>query len=117
MPKLVLSRDGKFIKEITLKKGRWLIGRRPDCEICLDDSTVSGTHALLTVEPSKFLDGLLEVIVEDQRSTNGTLVNGKKIKRHLLKHDETVHIGDHELTLIDEETRAMERTVVLLPDK
>ena len=33
MPKLVHSREGQFLEDITLKEGSWLIGRRPECDI------------------------------------------------------------------------------------
>jgi pSer/pThr/pTyr-binding forkhead associated (FHA) protein len=116
MPKLVHSRDGSFLEEFNLEEGSWLIGRRPECDIRLDDETVSGKHALLTVAPSAYMEGLLDVHIEDQGSTNGTTVNGKVIKRHMLKHGEAIKIGGHEFTLIDEETRGFETTTVILPD-
>ena len=116
MPKLVHTREGKYVDEIDLKEGSWLIGRHPDSDICLNDATVSGKHALITVKPSAYMEGLLDVHIEDQGSTNGTTVNGRKIKRHLLKHDETAKIGGHEFTLVDEATRGFETTTVILPD-
>ena len=61
MPKLVHTKDGRFIEDIVLKEGQWLIGRRPECDISLDDTTVSGKHALLVVSPSKYMKGLLDV--------------------------------------------------------
>lgn len=116
MPKLIHTRDGKFIGELKLAEGRWMIGRRPESHIFLDDTTVSGKHALVIVTQSKYLKGLLDVHVEDQGSTNGTRVNGKVIKRHLLKHNEIMKIADHEFTFIDEATRGFETTTVELPD-
>ena len=117
MPKLVHTCDGTFLGECELEEGSWLIGRRPDCDIRVDDSTVSGKHAVITVNPSAYMEGLLDVHIEDQNSTNGTIVNGKKIKRHMMKHGEVVHIGSHEFTLIDEATRGFETTTVILPEK
>ncbi|WP_455216662.1 FHA domain-containing protein [Kaarinaea lacus] len=115
MPKLVHTCDGTFLGETELTEGSWLIGRHPDCDIRVDDSTVSGKHALVTVNPSVYMEGLLDVHVEDQGSTNGTIVNNKKIKRHMLKHGEVVHIGSHEFALVDEGTRGFETTTVILP--
>jgi len=37
MPKLVHSREGSFVEEFNLEEGSWLIGRRPECDIRLDD--------------------------------------------------------------------------------
>jgi pSer/pThr/pTyr-binding forkhead associated (FHA) protein len=116
MPKLVHTRDGQFLEDIELQKGSWLIGRRPECDIRVDDETVSGKHALVTVDASVYMEGLLDVHIEDQGSTNGTTVNGKAIKRHMLKHGEVAKVGSHEFTLVDESTRGFETTTVILPD-
>lgn len=116
MPKLIHTRDGKFQREWILKPGNLLIGRHPDCNICVDDTTVSGRHAMITVRPSAYLEGLLDVFIEDTNSTNGTIVNGKKVSRHMLKHGEVAHLGGHDFTFIDEATRGFETTTVILPD-
>ncbi len=117
MPKLTHSHAGRFLGEFDLQEGALSIGRAPDCDITLDDETVSGRHAVITVRPSAYLEGLLDVLVEDQGSSNGTFVNSKRLsKRHMLKHDETVHVGGHEFTLIDEATRALETTTIILPE-
>jgi pSer/pThr/pTyr-binding forkhead associated (FHA) protein len=116
VPKIIHNRDGQFQKEWVLKPGNLLIGRHPDCDIRLDDTTVSGRHAMITVRNSPYMEGLLDVFIEDLDSTNGTLVNGKKVRRHMLKHGETAHIGGHEFAFVDEATRGFETTTVILPD-
>ena len=116
MPKIVHTRDGIVIEEYVLKEGTISIGRRPDCEIRFDDLAVSGKHATVSVKPNQYMDGLNDVLIEDAGSTNGTQVNGRRIKKHLFKHGEVAQIGSHELTLVDEGTRAFETTQVLLPD-
>jgi len=116
MPKLVHTRDGQFLEDIPLHQGSLLIGRRPECDIRLDDETVSGKHAKVTVAPSAYMEGLLDVHIEDQGSTNGTLVNGKAIKRHMLKHGEVAKVGSHEFAMVDEATRGFETTTVILPE-
>lgn len=117
MPKLIHTRNGQPYKEYDLKAGSFTVGRRPDSNIqLLDDVTVSGSHAKIQVAPSKYMKGLLEVVIEDQNSTNGTLFNGQAIKKHRWKHGELIKIGMHEFTLIDESTRAFEETSVLLPE-
>ena len=117
MPKLVHTRDGTFVQEINLDIGSYTIGRRPNCDIQIDDVTVSGQHALVSVSPNEYMEGIFDIHIEDQGSTNGTIINGRRIKRHLFKHGEVAQIGTHELTFIDEGTRAFEETSVLLPDQ
>lgn len=116
MPKLVHTRDGIVIDEYDLQDGTVTIGRRPDCEIQINDLSVSGKHAKVSVKPNQYMDGLKDVFIEDIGSTNGTKINGKRIKKHLFKHGEVAQIGTHELTLVDEGTRAFETTQVLLRD-
>lgn len=116
MLKLIHSRDGTVLNEYKLKQGSYVIGRRPECDIRIDDSTVSGLHAEIIVRPSEFMEGTLEVIIEDKGSTNGTSVNNHKIRKHLLKHDEVVRIGQHDLKLVDINAGAFETTRFVLPD-
>lgn len=117
MAKIIHTRDGKPYKEYKLKAGTFTVGRRPDCNIqLLDDVTVSGKHAKIFVAPSSYMKGLFDIVIEDQGSTNGTLLNDKKIKKHRWKHGELIKIGSHEFTLIDEQTRAFEETNIMLPE-
>ena len=56
-----------------LRSGRQIIGRRPECDIRVRERAVSGVHAeLIRVRDS--------VTINDLASTNGTLVNGLRIR-------------------------------------
>ena len=56
-----------------LKSGRQIIGRRPECDIRVRERAVSGIHA----EVIRVRD---TVTINDLASTNGTLVNGMRIR-------------------------------------
>jgi DNA-binding winged helix-turn-helix (wHTH) protein len=56
-----------------LTDGEHLAGRDAECSLVIDGSTVSRTHARITV-----LAGL--ATVEDLGSTNGTFVNGRQVR-------------------------------------
>lgn len=61
-------------KRIALGNGAHHVGRDQECEVVLNDTSVSRRHARLAVKgPS--------VIVEDLGSKNGTHVNGKRITK------------------------------------
>lgn len=63
------------------------IGRRPDVNLCLPCASVSGLHAEIVDE-----DGSLWIY--DLGSTNGTFVNGERIKDRLrLNEGDTVQFG------------------------
>jgi FHA domain len=90
MAKLILSVDGTVLKEITLNKERTTLGRKPHNDIQVDNLAVSGEHAaIITILNDSF--------IEDLNSTNGTLVNGKPIKKHFLQNNDVIEIGKHKL--------------------
>lgn len=70
-----------------LNKPVMVIGRANDAEICIRSTTISRRHACLRV-------GRDVVILEDLGSTNGCYVNGKRIKRQLLKDGDRLEVGE-----------------------
>src|SRR5258707_7144357 len=66
---------------------RTRIGRAPGCELYIDSSSVSRHHALI-------LAGTREAIIEDLNSTNGVIVNGRKVTRQGLSDGDILAIGD-----------------------
>lgn len=95
MAKLIFSLDGAFLGEYPLDKELVTIGRRPASDIHIDDLGVSGEHAaIVTIGDDSFL--------EDLGSTNGTLVNGKPIKKHVLQHADVIEFGNYQLKYINE---------------
>jgi chromosome segregation ATPase len=66
---------------------RTRIGRAQGCELHIDSTSVSRHHALILVGPR-------DCIIEDLNSTNGILVNGRKVARQLLHDGDSVTIGD-----------------------
>ncbi len=113
MSKLILSLDGKTVREYELDKERILIGRKPGNDIQLDNVAVSGDHAVvITILNDSFL--------EDLGSTNGTKVNGKFIKKCFLQRGDVIEIGKYKLNYVREEVvkkqpREFERTVMMKP--
>ena len=53
----------------------------------IDSQSVSRNHAML-------LKGARELIVEDLNSTNGVLVNGRKVSRQVLSDGDVLTIGE-----------------------
>ncbi len=66
---------------------RTRIGRAAGCELQIDSGSVSRHHALVVVGPR-------EAIIEDLNSTNGVLVNGRKVSRQPLSDGDAVTIGE-----------------------
>ncbi|HEB58416.1 MAG TPA: FHA domain-containing protein [Gammaproteobacteria bacterium] len=105
MARLTLVHEGTVIREYELTKERMTVGRKPSNDIPLDDPTVSGQHAVIL--------NLQNVYVEDLGSTNGTLINGKRINKRMLKHGDIVRIGHHEFKFTDDTAAEFEATMVL----
>jgi len=72
---------------------RTRIGRSPECEIFLDDVTVSRNHAVLIVRDDGY-------VVEDQGSLNGTFVNRRRIDTAVLSSGDELQIGKYRMTFI-----------------
>ncbi|HET7127905.1 MAG TPA: FHA domain-containing protein [Gaiellaceae bacterium] len=93
-PALVVRAGGGRAGESFRPAGpRTRIGRSPDCDIFLDDVTVSRNHAVLLDENGAFS-------VEDQGSLNGTFVNRKRIDRAPLREGDELQVGKYRLTFI-----------------
>ncbi|WP_455217298.1 FHA domain-containing protein [Kaarinaea lacus] len=93
--RLILTLEGKIIREYPFEKSTLNIGRRHGNDIQLNDPSLSGRHARISCKPDN-------VFVEDLGSTNGTLVNGCHITRAALSHGDVIQIGHHHLTYLCE---------------
>jgi pSer/pThr/pTyr-binding forkhead associated (FHA) protein len=74
-------------------EGKTLIGRSPECQIFLDDVTVSRRHAELERNGDTFS-------IRDLGSLNGTYVNRRRIESAVLQDDDEVQIGKYRLTFL-----------------
>ncbi|MCR5845281.1 MAG: FHA domain-containing protein [bacterium] len=63
-----------------------VIGRDPECDLFLNNMTVTRKHALLEA-----IDG--EVVITDLNSLNGTWIDGQIKDRSILKNGTIVQIG------------------------
>src|SRR5690242_21799536 len=70
-----------------------IVGRASDLDMVLVEDMVSRKHAKITASGE-------QIWIEDLGSTNGTFVNGEKIKRARLKEGDRVLIGTSILKVI-----------------
>src|SRR6266478_3701097 len=71
---------------IDLVKDLSIVGRKEDCDVRVDHKSVSKQHCVLVKS-----DGLL--LVRDLGSTNGTRVNGQRVRRAALLPNDQLHIA------------------------
>lgn len=89
--KLVLSLQGLADREILLTTDRVLIGRGDEADVRIDSVFVSRYHALI------LRDGTQDVLL-DLGSTNGLVVNGRRIVRRALRDRDLIQIGPTRVT-------------------
>lgn len=90
---VVRSGGGMAGQSFQPAEGRTVIGRSPDCDVFLDDVTVSRRHAEVIREGDSFT-------IRDLGSLNGTYVNRKRIESAVLEDDDEVQIGKYRLTFL-----------------
>jgi hypothetical protein len=94
-PALVVRSGGGRAGEHFVPQGdRTTIGRSPDCDIFLDDVTVSRKHAVLVKQEGGYF-------IEDQGSLNGTFLNRRRIESGRLEHGDELQIGKYKLSFLE----------------
>jgi len=86
----IIIRSGGRVSEF--RKGRVIVGRARDVDFHIDDPNISRRHAAISWKDGK-------VLIEDLKSTNGTLVNGRPVSSTVLRPDDVVLIGDSRITV------------------
>lgn len=74
-------------QRLELRAGRHTIGRLADCDLHLDDSTVSREHAAVVRRGDRWW-------ILDLGSTNGTRVNGVTAAEHPLSDGDRIEVGE-----------------------
>lgn len=77
---------------VELTSGEITLGRAANNHISVNDTTVSSHHA-------RIFTYFCVSYIEDLNSTNGTYVNGKRVKKHLLKPGDSVHLGKYQFVV------------------
>ncbi len=66
------------------------IGRARANDVVLDDTSVSSQHCRVRPEQGRF-------VLYDLKSTNGTMVNGRRVDRHPLEEGDVIQVGETNL--------------------
>jgi type II secretory pathway predicted ATPase ExeA len=93
-PELLLSENGNLVKEVTFEKPRFLIGRSEHNDLCIDSRFISRHHMLLVRNGAT-------TFLMDLNSTNGTIVNSRRVSNHVLRHDDIISVGHHRIKYRD----------------
>ena len=85
--KLIVKAGDEISKPFDLIKEKSVIGRDPNSDIVIEDIEVSKNHLAITRKGNTFQ-------IEDQNSTNGTFLNGKKLRKPTaIKNGDLISLG------------------------
>lgn len=85
--RIIASREDRLLGVFPLQRGRVLVGRDALCDIKLPSKLVSRHHALI-------VRAEYGAQVLDLGSTNGVIVNGRKIRDHELEDGDVMRLAD-----------------------
>ena len=89
--RLLVYREGG-LRRFALNGERWTVGRAEDCDITLDDPTVSPHHLVLEREED-------QIRFRDLEATNPTLLDGRRVREGLFPEGSTILAGETRMTL------------------
>lgn len=94
----LIGTDGKRFYAWELDPGKYIVGRKTDCDLFVNDITVSRRHAQIEVDSST---GTIRLT--DLGSHNGTLVNNERLTDSIeLQVNDRIIFGDIEFKLADQ---------------
>lgn len=97
--KLVITMQGLPDREVTLVGDRILVGRGEEADVSIDSVFVSRYHALIVHDNGQDL-------MLDLGSTNGLVINSRRILRRALRHRDLIQVGPARVMYYNEHAAA-----------
>lgn len=94
---LAVEEPGRARREVAITGRPTTIGRGSDCDVVLADAHASRRHARLDVRGGVF-------VLTDLNSTNGTRVNGHRVREVVLGVGDRIEVGQTVLRVVQPET-------------
>jgi adenylate cyclase len=79
-------KDNKETRRLMLPKQSTMVGRSPEADMVLPFPQISRLHARIYRQGEQYF-------IEDNNSVNGTFVNDKPVKTHLLRDGDVIRLG------------------------
>lgn len=109
MAKFVVTASDGLTREVDIDH-EMTLGRHDGNEIVVKEEKASRRHCRVVPKPGR-------VMLEDLKSSNGTRVNGHRIKaEYVLKHGDVITIGGTKIVFQDPSQENLDRTMVLPAD-
>jgi len=93
---LIIDYDDDHTERLEMSRGTITIGRRHDNQLRLLDPKISGRHARIVWMQNK-------PYIQDLNSTNGTYVNGERVRQHTLLNGDVITLSSVTIKFIQEE--------------
>ena len=114
MAVLNLLVDDVVVKSFPLEKSGITIGRSPDCDIQIEESSVSSKHSRIEMIPNPIVAALTDIYIEDLGSMNGTWVNDEQTSRQIIQNKDRIRIAFTEFVLVTDVSGNLAKTTVML---
>ena len=106
MARLVLLSEGLTGQTYDLKAEKTTVGRVPDNAFQIPEPSVSSHHCEITLRGS-------EIFVRDLDSTNGTFINGERVKEGVVKPGQILRLGMVDIRLETGEAQPIQQKKLL----
>ena len=114
MAYLALIVEDVVINRWELNEEVIILGRTKDCDIQIDDQSVSSKHARIVLVADPYFANNKTAYLEDLKSTNGTQLNGKPAGREKLNDGDMVKIGFTQFQYVENQDNNLDETAVIL---
>ncbi len=114
MAYIALIVEDVIINKWELTEDVVILGRTSDCDIQIDDQSVSSKHARIVSENDPFMDNIKNYYIEDLKSTNGTRLNNDVISKEKLSEGDVIKIGFTQFQYVDSKNTNLDETAVIL---
>ena len=90
----MLDASGRLLSQVEVRDAPLVVGRRSDCDVVLPDISVSRQHCAVSWDPDA-----ASFVIDDLRSTNGTLLNERPVTHAPLADGDVLTVGSYLLTV------------------
>ncbi|MDJ0720148.1 MAG: FHA domain-containing protein [Desulfobacterales bacterium] len=110
MARIVQMLDGVATTQFEIDKPEIRIGRSPECDVFIDDTSVSNLHCVIETVAATDENQPPEYHIRDLDSTNGTYVNIDRVQKARLVHEDVIRVGLKNFKFVDEQSASEVKT-------